>query len=527
MARKYKALISDNLSQKAITSLEARGISTTFAPKLSQTQLLATIPEFDALLIRSSTQVTEKLLAATKKLKVVGRAGIGVDNVDQKACTKKGVVVMNSPFGNATTTAEHTLAMIFSLARHIPQANYSTIAGKWEKNKFIGTELTGKSLGLIGIGNIGSIVAKKALGLGLKVIAYDLYLSQEKAEQLGVKKLDWASFLKQADIISLHIPKTKDTTGIIGEAEIKKMKDGVMIINCARGGLIDEIALKKYLENGKIKGVALDVYSDEPAVKNPLFGLPNVICTPHLGASTTEAQEKVAIQIAEQVGDFLLDGAIKNALNSPSITEQEAKVLTPYLKLADNLSSFAIQLTQDEICAIKIEYTGEVACLNFQPLTQQIVKNILEPIFSSVNAVNANEIAKERGIEVSVTKNNFSKDYPSLIQITVSWLKNTRSVIGTLIRNQPRIVEIKGIQLEADFKPFMLYITNQDKPGFIGDLGTLLGKHRVNIASFHLGRTSPGQDAIALLELDEPLKKNLLDKIYKIPNVIQAKNLKF
>lgn len=527
MIKKLKILLTDNISPQAVELLQNKGFQADTDAGENKERLLAKIDKYDALIVRSNTLVNEKLLNQAKKLKAVGRAGIGVDNIDQKTCTKKGIVVMNSPSGNATTTAEHTLALIFSLARHIPQADNSTQTGKWEKNKFIGIELNNKVLGLIGAGNIGSIVAKKALGLGLKVIVYDPYLSEEKATQLKVKKLDWENFLKNADIISLHIPKTQDTIGIITETEIKKMKTGVMIINCARGGLVDEIALKKNLENKKIGGVALDVYQKEPATENILFGLPNVICTPHLGAATKEAQVNVALQIADQIADFLLSGAVKNSLNTPSITAGEAKILAPYLQLANHLSSFVTQLTKDQIQAINIEYEGEILKLNFQHLTQLIIKNILDPIFDAVNIINAREIAKERGIEVSITQRDVAKDYQSFLRISVTWAQKTRSLAGSLFRNKPRLVEIKNIALESEFKPHMLYIANQDKPGFIGELGSLLGKHQINIASFHLGRSVKEQSAIALLELDQPIPLILLQKIKKLNNVLQAQTLKF
>ena len=527
MKSKFQVLIPDKLSNKVVGLLESKGIKTNFCPEINEKELLTIIADYDALLVRSKVKITAELIACAKKLKVVGRAGIGVDNIDIPFCTKKGIIVMNSPLGNSITTAEHTLALIFSLARHIPQANNSTHNGKWEKSKFIGIELTEKKLGLIGVGNIGSIVAKKSLGLGLNVIAYDPFLTNKKASQLGIKKLDWEDFLKQADIISLHIPKTENTIGIIGEKEFQKMKKGVMIINSARGGLIDEKALKKYLQNGKIFGAAIDVYEKEPAKESIFFGLPNIICTPHLGASTSQAQTKVSLQIAEQISDYLLHGAIHSSINMPSITEQEYKFLSPYIKLANYLSSFISQTIKGKVSGINIEYSGEIAKLNFNFLTQQIIKNITEPIFDNVNFVNAKEIAKDRGMKISVINNEFYTDYPSLITIKTYWEKQIHSISGILIKNKPRIIQIKGIQLEADFKPFMLYINNLDKPGFIGYIGSILGKNNVNIASFHLGRSKPGKDAIALIELDQPIIQEVMDKVKKIPYVLQIQNLKF
>jgi len=382
---KLRVLISDPMSSQAINVFEERGIDVVQTGKMTEDELLEIIPEFHGLAIRSATQVSEKVLDAAIKLKVVGRAGIGIDNIDARACTAKGIVVMNTPMGNAITTAEHALAMMFSLARHIPQANQTTHAGKWAKSRYMGIELTGKVLGIIGSGNIGSIVAEKAIGFGLKVQAYDPYLTEERANALGVRKVDLEELLTTSDVVSLHVPKTPETENIISASAINKMKKGALLINCARGGLVDELALRIALESGHLTGAALDVYLDEPAKENPLFGLENLICTPHLGASTTEAQEKVAVQIAEQISDYLLEGSIKNALNAPNLSAEEVRQLRPYLQLANFLGAFAGQLTDTAIKGLTVTFAGDAAKLNVEPLTTQVVQSVLTPHFCNIN----------------------------------------------------------------------------------------------------------------------------------------------
>lgn len=522
-----KVLVSDKLSPRAVDIFRERGIEVDFKPGLTPAEQREIIGQYDGLAIRSATKATAELIEAATNLKVIGRAGIGVDNVDLKAATAHGVVVMNTPFGNAITTAEHAIAMMFALAREIPQANTSTHAGKWEKSKFMGVELTGKILGVVGCGNIGSIAADRALGLKMKVLAYDPFLSAERAVEIGVQKVTLEALLEQADFITLHTPLTDQTRNIIDAAAIARMKKGVRIVNCARGGLVDEAALKEALESGHVAGAAFDVFVEEPAKENALFGLPNFIATPHLGAATTEAQENVALQVAEQMSDYLLTGAVTNALNMPSVTAEEAPRLKPYMKLAELLGSFAGQLTESALKAVTIEYAGHVAELNTKPLTALALQGLLSPLMGSVNMVNAPVIAKERDIAFTETRTLQAPEYQTLIRITVTTEKQTRTVAGTLLGANPRVVEIKGIDIEAHLAPSMLYITNHDKPGLIGEMGKVLGDNGVNIATFHLGRIEAGGDAIALLEIDGEITADVLKKVRAIPHVVQAKPLKF
>ncbi len=522
-----KVLIADELSPRAVEIFRERGLQADMRTGLTPDELIAAIPAYDGLAIRSATKVTAPVLAAASRLKVVGRAGIGVDNVDVPAATARGVVVMNTPYGNAITTAEHAIAMMMALARQLPAADRSTRAGKWEKSRFMGVELTGKVLGIIGCGNIGSIVAERAHGLRMKVIAYDPFLSEQRAEDLHVEKVDLDTLFARSDFITLHVPLTDATRDIIDAEAIEKMRRGVRIINCARGGLVVEDDLKAALESGQVAGAALDVFAVEPARDNPLFGLEEVISTPHLGAATSEAQENVAVQISEQISDYLLTGAVTNALNMPSVTAEEAVRLKPYMALAQQLGGFAGQLTHSGLQAVSLEYEGQVAALNTRPLTNIALAALLAPMLDSVNMVNAPLVARERDIEVSEVKHDRPGDYQTLMRVTVTTDRRTRDIAGTLFSERPRVVEIKGIRVEAELGRHMLYVTNEDKPGFIGELGTLLGDAGINIATFHLGRTAPGQDAIALIEIDQPLDEALLARIRAIPHVVQADQLTF
>jgi len=515
------------MSSQAVAVFEERGVEVVQSSKLSEAELFEMIGEFDGLAIRSSTKVTAELLEHAGNLKVVGRAGIGVDNVDVPACTRRGIVVMNTPLGNAITTAEHAMAMMLALARHIPQANSSTHEGKWEKSRFMGVELTGKLLGLIGAGNIGSIVASKAIGYGLHVQAYDPYLTEERAARLGVKKVDLDTLLASSDIVSLHVPKTPETANIISASAINKMKQGSMLINCARGGLVDELALLAAIKSGHLNGAALDVYEVEPARENPLFELDNVICTPHLGASTIEAQEKVAIQIAEQISDFLLNGAINNAINAPSISAEEAQVLRPYLQLAQCLGLFVGQLTEDPIKTLTVTYGGDANDLNVSPLTVQVVQSILEYHSSYVNSVNAREVARDRNIDVIEAHNEGRDEYPCRITVGVETESRSRSISGTLIQNRPRVIEVKGIPLESKLGEHMLYITNDDKPGVIGAIGSTTAERGINIANMHLGRDGRNGNAMVLIEVDEPLGSDDLDHLRSLPNINNVRYLHF
>jgi D-3-phosphoglycerate dehydrogenase len=525
-----KVLISDALSPAAVQIFKDRGIEVDFQPNLGKDKdkLADIIGNFDGLAIRSATKVTAKILERAKNLKVIGRAGIGVDNVDIPAATARGVIVMNTPFGNSITTAEHAVSLMLALARQIPEADTSTRAGKWEKNKFMGVEIFGKTLGVIGCGNIGSIVADRAIGLKMKVIAYDPFLSPERAMDLGVEKVELAELFKRADFITLHTPLTDKTRNVIDAAALKTMKKGVRIINCARGGLVDEAALADALKSGQVAGAAFDVFVEEPATQNPLFSLPNVVCTPHLGAATSEAQENVALQVAEQMADYLLRGAITNAINFPSITAEEAPKLKPFVALAEKLGSFAGQLTETGIDKVRITYEGAVAQMNTKALTSAAIAGLLRPMLQDVNVVSAPVVAKERGIVIEETTREMAGDYDSLITVTVESARQTRGVSGTVFADgRPRIVNIKGIRMDAEFGSSMIYITNLDKPGFIGRFSSTLGEAGINIATFHVGREAPGGSAIALIEIDGELPVDVLAKVRALPQVQQAKPLHF
>lgn len=524
---KPRVLISDSMSSLAVTEFKNRNIEVVQSGKLSVDELHDMIGDFDGLAVRSATKVTPELLAKAPRLKVVGRAGIGVDNIDVPACTARGVVVMNTPFGNAMTTAEHAMAMMLSLARDIPAANQSTQEGRWEKSRFMGMELTGKLLGIVGAGNIGSIVAQKATGYGLKVQAYDPFLTEERAATLGIRKVDLDTLLSTSDIITLHVPKTPETANIISATALNKMKAGSMLVNCARGGLVDELALAVALDAGHLRGAALDVFAEEPARENPLFGRDNVICTPHLGASTVEAQEKVAIQVAEQMSHYLNDQAITNALNAPSLSAEDARKLGPYLELAQYMGSFVGQLTTDPIKKLTITYGGEAKDLKTEPLTTQVVQAVLEQHNASVNSVNARELAKQRNIDVIDAHNDGRDEYQCRLSVEVETDAFTRNVAGTIIRGRPRVIDVKGISLESELGEHMLYITNEDTPGVIGSIGMTAGASGINIANLHLGRRSEGDSAIALLEIDEPPNEAHIDSFRTLAGITDVRYLHF
>ena len=444
------------------------------------------------------------------------------------AATGRGVIVMNTPFGNSITTAEHAIALMFALARQIPTADVSTQAGKWEKNRFMGVELTGKILGVIGCGNIGAIAASRALGLKMRVIAYDPFLSAERAEEIGVEKVELDDLLKRADFITLHTPLTAQTRNILSAESLAKTKQGVRIINCARGGLVDETALRAALDWGHVAGAAFDVFVEEPATANPLFGHPNFIATPHLGASTSEAQENVALQVAEQMSDYLVRGAITNAVNFPSITAEEAPRLKPFIALANGLGSFAGQLTGAPIEKISIAYEGAVANLKTKALSSAAIAGLLRPSLVDVNVVSAPIVAAHRGIVVEEMTRAATGDYESFITLTVTTADQVRSIGGTVFHDgKPRILAIKGIKVDAEFTPSMIYVTNEDKPGFIGRFAGLLGDAGVNIATFALGRDEEGGSAIALVSIDGEAPPEVLEKVARIPGVRQAKALRF
>ena len=526
----HRVLISDNLSPAAVKVFADRGIEVDYRPELGADKgaLAEAVADFDGLAVRSLSKVTSKVIERAGRLKVIGRAGIGIDNIDLAAATARGIIVMNTPLGNAVTTAEHAVSLMLALARQIPAADASTKAGKWEKNRFMGVELFNKTLGIVGCGNIGSIVADRARGLRMKVMAYDPYLSPERAVEIGVEKVEFEALLARADFVSLHTPLTDRTRGIIDDKALARMKRGVRVINCARGGLVVESALADALRSGHVAGAALDVFETEPAVDNELFGFDNVICTPHLGASTAEAQENVALQVAEQMADYLITGAVINALNMPSITADEAPRLRPFVHLVDQLGSFAGQLTESAITGITVEYAGEVAEMNVRALTSALLAGLLRPILGEVNMVSAPVVARERGMKVDEVLQTHRGIYESYVRLSVRTERQERSVAGTVFADgKPRIIQIKGINMEADLGPHMLYVTNDDKPGFIGALGLTLGDAGVNIATFHLGRQSRGGDAISLVEIDEPIPRKVLKAVQSLPHVKQAKALRF
>jgi len=525
---KPKVLISDKMDPNAARIFQERGCDVDVITGQTPEELIAIIGQYDGLAIRSSTRVTKEILDAATNLKVVGRAGIGVDNVDIPAASAKGVVVMNTPFGNSITTAEHAIAMIFALARQIPEANSQTQAGLWPKNGFMGVEVTGKTLGLIGAGNIGSIVASRALGLKMKVVAFDPFLTPERAVEMGVEKVDLDALLARADFITLHTPLTDQTRNILSAENLAKTKKGVRIVNCARGGLIDEAALKAALDSGQVAGAALDVFETEPAKDSPLFGTPNFICTPHLGASTTEAQVNVALQVAEQMADYLVNGGVTNALNMPSLSAEEAPKLRPYMALAEKLGSLVGQLTTGSLARISIHTEGAAAELNAKPIVAAVLAGFLRTQSDTVNMVNAPFLAKERGMEVREVKTEKAGDYHTLVRVSVKTEAGERSVAGTLFSNsEPRLVELFGIKVEAELDGHMLYVVNEDAPGFIGRLGTLLGENSINIGTFNLGRREAGGEAVLLLSVDSAVSPDVIDKARALPGVRRVMALAF
>jgi len=525
-----KVLISDKMDPKAAQIFRERGCEVDVITGQTPEELIGIIGQYDGLAIRSSTKVTKAILDAATNLKVVGRAGIGVDNVDIPSASAKGVVVMNTPFGNSITTAEHAIALMFALARQLPEADASTQAGKWEKNRFMGVELTAKTLGLIGAGNIGSIVADRALGLRMKVIAFDPFLTPERAVELGIEKVTLDDLLARADFITLHTPLTDQTRNILSKEALAKTKKGVRIINCARGGLIDEAALKDALDSGHVGGAALDVFVTEPATESPLFGTTNFVSTPHLGASTSEAQVNVAIQVAEQMADYLVKGGVTNALNMPSLSAEQAPKLRPYMALATNLGRLVGQMESDRVKSISIEVEGAAAELDMKPITAAVLAGFMRAFSDSVNMVNAPFLAKDRGLDVREVRHDREGDYHTLLRVSVATADGERSVAGTLFGNAtPRLVEIYGIKIEADLAGPMLYIVNRDEPGFIGRLGSTLGEANVNIATFHLGRRESrgGGEAVLLLSLDSAVAEPVLWKLCQLAGVKTVKSLRF
>jgi D-3-phosphoglycerate dehydrogenase len=528
MPMTVRVLISDPMDPKAAAIFRERGIAVDEKPGLSPDEIKAVIGDYDGLAIRSATKVTKALLEAAGKLKVVGRAGIGVDNVDIPAATARGVVVMNTPFGNSITTAEHAIALMFALARQLPEADASTQAGKWEKNRFMGVELTAKTLGLIGCGNIGSIVASRAIGLRMKVVAYDPFLTPERALELGVEKVELDELLRRADFITLHTPLTDQTRGILSRDALAKTKEGVRIINCARGGLIDEQALKEALDQGHVAGAALDVFETEPATASPLFGTPGFISTPHLGASTSEAQVNVAIQVAEQMSDFLLLGGVTNAINMPSLSAEEAPKLRPYMALADKLGKLLGQVLGEAILSVSVEVEGAAAQLNQKPITGAVLAGLMSSYSDSVNMVNAPFLAKQRGLDVREIRHDREGAYHTLVAVEATTAKGVRRVAGTLLgKNEARLVELFDIEIDAELEGAMFYIVNTDTPGFIGKLGTALGDAGINIATFNLGRRKAHGDAASLIAVDGDIRAEVVDALCALDGVRKVVPLRF
>lgn len=524
-----RVLVSDSLSEKGVEILRNSGLSVDVNTKLSKEDLLKVIGDYDGLVVRSATKVTAEVLNAAKNLKVVGRAGAGLDNIDLPASTKKGVVVMNTPGGNTITTAEHAISMLLAMLRMIPQATASLKNGKWEKSKFTGTEFYNKTLGIVGMGRVGSHVAKLGQGLMMNVLAFDPYLSPENAQKMGVELVTLQDIYRRSDFITIHSPLTPETRNLINADAINQMKDGVMIVNCARGGIVDEDALYEGLKSKKIGAAAFDVFVKEPADPNhPLLTLDNFISTPHLGASTTEAQENVALAIAEQMVDYLTKGVIRNAANFPSVSPDVLPRLQPYITLSEKLGAFQASICEGGIEKVSIEYRGKVAELNIAPLTIAAVKGLLTPILEdTVNFVNATSIAQERGITIEESINKDAGDYISLITITVTTNTGTNTAKGALFsRRDPRIIELNGFPLEVVPEGYMLVLTNVDKPGVVGNTGTLLGQHNINIARMQFGRDIPGGKVVSVISIDTPASDELLDNIRKLPNVLSVKQIK-
>lgn len=522
-----KILISDSLSEEGLKILKnVPEFSVDMIIDLKPEQLEEKIKEYDALIVRSATKVTKNIIAAGNNLKVIGRAGVGLDNVDLEAATQKGIIVMNTPAGNTISTAEHTVSMILSLSRNIPQANASTKKGEWKRSKFMGVELYNKVLGIVGFGRIGTEVAKRALSFGMKILAYDPFLSKEVAEGLGVEVVELNDLFTRSDYITVHTPLTEETKHLISKEEFRLMKKGIRVINCARGGIIDELALVEAVKDGKVAGAALDVFEKEPlSADSELLKFDNIILTPHLGASTEEAQVNVAIEVAEIVRDALLNKGIRNAANYPCIEAEVCKFLDPYINLNEKLGKFCGQLSEGRLKEIIITYGGEIIQYDLSPLTMSLVKGLLSPILQdTVNFVNAISLAKERGIKIKEAKLSSEQEFVNLVQVEVITDKSSLKVSGTLSPNKkPRIVKIDDYYLELSPQGEIVMIQNWDVPGIIGNLGTLMGKHNINIAAMTFGREKQGGKAISLLNVDSVVSSELQDKIRKIENILFVK----
>jgi D-3-phosphoglycerate dehydrogenase len=524
-----RILVTDGLSPRGLEVLRAaEKFEVDARERTSADDLLASVGDYDGLIVRSATKVTASVLQAGRRLKVVGRAGVGVDNVDVEAATARGVLVMNAPSGNILTTAEHTFSLLLALAKNVPQATASMKGGRWEKRAFVSVEVAGKTLGVIGLGRIGAEVARRAKGFAMQVIAYDPFIAEEAATALGVALVDLPDLLRRSDFITIHTPLTPETHHVIDANAFDQMKTGVRIINCARGGIIDETALYEALKSGKVAGAAMDVFEEEPNTSSPLLKLNNFICTPHLGAASEEAQENVSIEIARQIVDYLQRGIIRNAVNAPSMDPELYKVLQPFLTLSEKLGRLASQLAEGRMQEIKIDYQGDIAGYDAAPLTAAVVKGALDHFMEdAVNYVNALALAKGRSIRVVESKVMQEADYTSLITVAVTSDRGTREVAGTLFsRREPRVVRIDEFRLEAIPEGYLLIFSNLDVPGVIGTIGTLLGRNKVNIAGMQLGRERPGGRAVSVVNVDTPVPPHVMDEIRSLPNIVFAKLVK-
>ncbi len=521
-----KVLVTDQISSEGIQIFKDAGLEVEEKPGIKPDELLVAIADADALVIRSNTRVTEEVVAAAKKLKVVGRAGSGLDNVNIPACNKAGIAVMNTPGGNTNSAAEHTVAMMFALTRHVPQATASMKAGKWEKKRFMGWELAGRTLGIVGIGRIGSIVAQIAQGCKMKVIAYDPHVQPEMASKLGIDVLSLDEVLSMADFISVHTPLTKETKGILNKDAFGKMKKGSFVINCARGGIINESDLYDALKSGHLAGAALDVFEVEPTTieGTPLLSLDNFICTPHLGASTVEAQENVATAVARQIADYLLKGEVRNAVNVPSVSGEVLAKIGPFLSLAEKMGAFLTYISERPITEIQLAFQGEISELDTKPVTVSAIKGLLAPVLKEeVNFVNAPMQAQSRGIKVTESKTSTSEDFTNLLSITAVTEKGSNTLSGTIFgKKEPRIVRVNDFRLEAAPAGHMLLIYNEDRPGVIGNIGTTLGKYKINISKMQVGLDSTAQKNVILLTTDDPVTDEALKALLAQDGVASA-----
>lgn len=525
-----KILVSDPLAEEGIKILEKeKDFAVDIKPKLPPDDLKKIIKDYDALIVRSGTKVTADIIASAKKLRIIGRAGVGVDNVDVDAASKCGIIVMNAPAGNTISTAEHTMSMILALARNIPQAYASMKEGKWDRKSFMGTELYNKTLGIIGLGRIGAEVARRAMSFRMRILCYDPYLAEEKAKKMDVELVDLKALLKHSDYITVHAPLTDETKYIIDREEFNIMKKGVRIVNCARGGIINEKALDEALESGKVAAAALDVYEKEPPMDSPLLKRSNVVMTPHLGASTEEAQINVAIDIAESVRDAMLDRGIRNAVNVPSVDSETLKNLKPYLNLGEKIGLLQTQLTEGNVNKVKIKYIGDVTEYDITPITMAIVRGLLSPILQeTINYMSALLIAKNRGIEVAESKTSEIIDFANAIAVTVETNKGKNLVMGSLFtKTDPRIIRINNFYVDLIPRGHLVYISNRDLPGVVGAIGTILGENNINIAGMTFGRIKPGGDAITVLNIDSAPTSEVLRKLRDMKNIndVKAMNL--